>query len=33
MRQKWKRLSAAAAVLFMYLQKYYVDGLTGGVKG
>jgi arabinogalactan oligomer/maltooligosaccharide transport system permease protein len=25
--------SIPIAALFMYLQKYYVDGLTGGVKG
>ena len=26
-------ISIPIAALFMYLQKYYVDGLTGGVKG
>ena len=26
-------ISITIAALFMYLQKYYVDGLTGGVKG
>jgi arabinogalactan oligomer/maltooligosaccharide transport system permease protein len=26
-------ISIPIAALFLYLQKYYVDGLTGGVKG
>ena len=26
-------ISIPIAALFMYLQKYYVEGLTGGVKG